>query len=432
MAVLRHLPFGGLLVLLMVSCSGTSSPEHSTNSDGGATGDGGDASTAGTPNIGVLSAGTYHTCVLQHGGSIQCWGAGLRGQLGTGAGVCTDSGGNTYPCSSTTPITVPGIADATAVGAGFEATCALLSSGAVHCWGLNASGQLGDETTGACADEQAWLCSTTPITVSGISNATLLSAGSYHACAILGDGTVQCWGDNLYGDLGDGTRTRSFVPVSVSGITNATLVSAGGGHTCALLGDGTVKCWGYNEGGQLGNTHTGTCVAPGPIVDVTYRCSRTPVTVSDITNATFVTAGRDHSCAILGDGTVKCWGYNSLGQLGDGTTDDSFVPVSVSGITNATIVTAGSLHTCALLTDGTVQCWGDNESGQLGDGTKTDSSTPVSVSGITNAILVSVGGVHTCALLGDGTVQCWGDNENGQLGDGTETDRSTPVTVSGF
>ena len=207
-----------------------------------------------------------------------------------------------------------------------------------------------------------------------------ISAGTYHACARLVSGTVECWGRNDHGELGNGTKTSSPTAVAVSGITNAIGVSAIGepdadDHTCALLAGGTIECWGYNDDGELGN---------GTTTD-----STTPVQVSSITNATQVSAGGFQTCALLSGGTVECWGYNYYGELGNGTKTDSSAPVQVSGITNAIQVSAGGFHTCAVLSDHTVECWGSNAVGELGDGTKTNRSTPVKASGITTAVAVS-------------------------------------------
>ena len=175
-----------------------------------------------------------------------------------------------------------------------------------------------------------------------------------------------------------------------------TSIALGDRHSCALLTNGTMKCWGSNYYGQLG--------------DGTYTDRTTPFCV---------TGGTQHSCAVLTNGTMKCWGRNNHGQLGDGTTTDSTTPVGVSGITTARSIALGDRHSCALLTDGTMKCWGSNYYGQLGDGTTNDRSTPVVVSGITNATSIALGDRHSCALLTNDTMKCWGSNYYGQLGDGS-------------
>ncbi len=360
------------------------------------------------PSGGTVATGSQHACALMSKGTVWCWGSNSIGQFGNG---------NTT--SSSTPVVVSGITSATAIAAGGGHTCAILSNGTVQCWGYNGIGQLGNGTT---------TNSSTPVTVSGITTAAALAAGSQHTCALMSNGTVQCWGDNGQGQLGNGTSTSSFTPVTVSGITTATDISAGINHTCAVLGNGTVQCWGNNGSGKLGN---GTATSSNGII----TSSSTPVTVSGITTATDISAGINHTCAVLGNGTVQCWGSNYSGQLGNGTTTDSSTPVTVSSITTATAIAAGGYlveHSCAVLSNGTVQCWGANAFGQLGNGTTTNSSIPVTVSGTAIASAIATGGAVTCIVLSNGTVQCWGYNAYGQLGNGTTTNSSIPVPVIGL
>src|SRR5439155_1410122 len=196
-------------------------------------------------------------------------------------------------------------------------------------------------------------------------------------------------------------QTQQF---TANGALTPTAVAGGGFHACMRLPDGTVQCWGRNNFGQLGN-------GDGNLAD-----SSVPVAVRGLTTATRVVTGDSHTCALLGDGTVQCWGGGDAGQRGEGAFNDmSTVPGAVVGIGGAVAVTGGFYHTCALLGDGTVQCWGRNAEGQLGDGSSIGTRAPTRVIGITGALAVSGGFQHTCALLSDGTVQCWGRNAEGQL-----------------
>src|SRR2546422_6660158 len=265
---------------------------------------------------------------------------------------------------------------------------------------------------------------TQQFTASGARTPTAVSAGAFFSCVRLSDGTAQCTGRNQFGQLGngDGTFTSSSVPVAVSGLPAATRVATGAEHACALLGDSTVRCWGAGDSGQRG--------------DGTFNNSSTvPVAVGGLTGAVSVVTGGYHTCALLGDGTMWCWGRNADGQLGDGTAGPQCVyttgrcsptPVRVGGITSPAAIAAGGYHTCALLGDGTVWCWGRNGQGQLGDGTITNSSSPVRAGGITGAVAVSGGFYHTRAGLRDGTGQGWGENAEGQLGDGGRGGRASP------
>jgi alpha-tubulin suppressor-like RCC1 family protein len=316
-------------------------------------------------------------------------------------------GHDTARSGRSNPVTPQAVATVATGGEGH--TCALPGNGTVRCWGKGNRGQLGNGSSAS---------SLSPVTVIGISTATSVAAGYEHTCAGLADGTVKCWGANEYGQLGNGTNNPGWTPVTVTGISTATTIVAGSRHTCARLADGTLKCWGDDQAGQIGHG------LPPEAWGTT-----TPATVIGIDTATTIAAGFAHTCAGLADGTLRCWGWNNQGQLGDGTTTDSFVPVTVTGMSTATTVALGGRHSCARLADGTLRCWGDNEYGRLGNGTTTDSFVPVTVTGISTANALAPGSNHTCTALADGTLRCWGRNSLGALGDGTTTDSSTPVTV---
>jgi cysteine-rich repeat protein len=254
-----------------------------------------------------------------------------------------------------------------------------------------------------------------------------IAAGGYacvgdHTCALASTGWVMCWGSNFWGQLGDGTTTDHFTPVDVVGLSSGvSSITAGAGHTCALLTTGGMKCWGYNYAGQLGNGTTTDSYAP---VDVSGLSS----------GVSAISAGMHHTCALLSTGGVKCWGNNDYSQLGDETTTRRLVPVDVSGLSSGVLsITAGDMHTCVVMVGGGVKCWGNNGSYQLGDGTTTTRTTPVEVSGLSSGVsAVALDYSFTCALLLSGGMKCWGENMYGQLGDGTTTQRMTAVDVIGL
>jgi hypothetical protein len=227
-----------------------------------------------------------------------------------------------------------------------------------------------------------------------LGSVTQLMAGGTHVCAVRSDGSVQCWGSNSFGELGDGSVVDRSSPVVVAGLTGVVQVGGGLHFSCAVLVSGSVKCWGDNSAGQLG--------------DGTFTDRSAPVTVTGVSTATQVSSGQgNHVCVRLADATARCWGLNSSGQLGDATTVNRSTPVPVGGLVDVASVATGSGHTCASLAAGTESCWGANASGQLGDGTTTDRLTPVAVAGVSDVAQIAVGRC-TVARCGRGTVTCWG------------------------
>lgn len=357
-------------------------------------------------NIAQIAAGGVHTCALTTAGGILCWGDNSYGQLGTG-----DFN------ASAVPVAVNGLSNGVgAISVGAGSTCALTTTGGILCWGNNSYGQLGDGSTARSSN--------LPVAVSGLSSgvsAIGVSAGS--ACALTTAGGVLCWGDNRYGQLGNRSTVSSNVPVAVVGLNSGvSTLSVGGDHTCALTITGSVLCWGDNHYGQLG---TGS----------TAHNSTVPVTVSSLSSGvSALSTGDSHTCALTTAGAVLCWGYNSAGQLGNGNITPSNLPVAVNGLSaSVSSLSAGGNHTCALLTTGASTCWGENNFGQLGNGQTVASSVPVAVNGLSGGISsLSAGGGHTCGLTTTGNVKCWGNNHAGQLGNGNTALSNVPVAVNGL
>ena len=301
------------------------------------------------------------------------------------------------------------------ISLGGNHACAVTTSSGVKCWGDNAYGQLGDGTTAGRA---------TPADVSGLTTGgASVTAGLRHSCALTASGGAKCWGWNVAGQLGDGTTTDRLVPTDVSGLTGGVAsVVAGGVFTCALTTVGGLKCWGIGGNGQLGNGTTATRLVPTDVTGLTSGVSA-------------VIAGAGHTCALTTAGGVKCWGLNSQGELGDGTGANQTVPVDVSGLASGIKgigTSEQSNTTCAVTVAGGVKCWGDNRFSKLGDGTTNDSTVPLDVPGLPSVAAIAVGTLHVCALTTAGGVKCWGYNANGELGDGTVTTRSSPTDVIGL
>jgi len=304
----------------------------------------------------------------------------------------------------------------TRLTAGGAHSCGLTSDGAAYCWGANATGQLGDNSMTARG---------LPVPVAGALKFASIDAGAEHTCGLTTDAVAYCWGRNDRGQLGDGTTTHRTVPTKVSGSFSFTFITAGGfrlGQTCALIAAGAAYCWGDNELGQLGIGSMD--IVPHPV----------PVPV--LGNVTFVelSAGLGrHTCGRTVAGVAYCWGENSFGALGDGSTSHRTTPTQVAGgITFAQLAPGGFIgHTCALATDGVAYCWGDNEVGAIGDGTTDDRFVPTRVAGGFVWTRLDSGFRHTCGRASSGTFYCWGSNGAGQLGTNSTSPSSAPAKVVG-
>jgi alpha-tubulin suppressor-like RCC1 family protein len=285
-----------------------------------------------------------------------------------------------------------------------EQNCAVMSNRTVECWGSNAYGDLGDGNLALA---------TRPVIVQGLVGVKQVALGFGHTCALLSSGEVGCWGWNANGQLGDGSEHSTVRPVMVQGLADVSQISLGFETSCALLYSGSVKCWGWNFNGELGDGATGT--------------TQTPVTVVGLAGAREVAVGYAHTCAVVARGAVRCWGLNDEGQLGDGGTRQSSSPVAVRGLVGVRGIALGAKHTCAVLVSGEVKCWGWNQFGQLGDGTTVSTQVPVEVSNLNDAIDVSAAYGDSCALLRTHRVRCWGSNEYGQLGTSNRLSTDVPV-----
>jgi alpha-tubulin suppressor-like RCC1 family protein len=341
------------------------------------------------PESGVtsVSVGGGFVCRIVTSGDVECWGGGGNGTLGHG-----------YSMSSQTPIPVADLSSPIVqIAAGGSHTCALATDGGVQCWGTNFHGELGN-------GEQA--PASTVVSVSDLGRATAIAAGGSLSCALLEDGSVSCWGLSGEGWDGSGPGEGVFPPDSilkstvhtpVPGVAGATAIAVGSRHACAIAADERVLCWGDNAFGQLG--------------DGTMERSASGVPVSGELRAQMLATSQDSTCALTTDGELACWGSGFRGQLGyqdDRDHDRSLTPVMLEGLDAVVALDGGAHYFCAVLDDGNVRCWGANGSGMLGDHTEETSLTPVQVQGVSGAVAVSCGTSTVCAILEGEQLQCWG------------------------
>jgi alpha-tubulin suppressor-like RCC1 family protein len=375
------------------------------------------ATTTTLPGVATSSAvvaGQQHTCSLRPNGTVRCWGANDFGQLGNGTTT-----------SSPTPVTVSGLTGVVSLAAGDYFTCAVDNTGHAWCWGLNTDGETGNGGLSTSYD--------TPQAVYNLIDATQITTGSSHACALRSNSKVVCWGDGFSGELGTGATSSADTPRSVVGITTATSVDAGDSFSCARLSSGSVQCWGDDTSGELGDGTNGIALIPR--------------TVQNLTTATSITTGASFACALKSDTTIVCWGENVYGELGNGvalppppqpgdpppTNLNQNLPVAVIGVTAIASIGAGSQHACAVRTAGWVQCWGRDDNSQLGDGALVSRATPAATLPFPdNQLYTTGGGAHTCTTDTTATIRCFGDNTTGQTGTTNNSPVLLPTIVNGL
>ena len=392
---------------------------------------------AASPIIAVGSSATVSVFALDANGSYEFY------------ATATDPAGNVSSCSSSSSGAYAFVISFTAfsmgtIDAGGLHSCAIKSDKTVSCWGKGTQGQLGD---GQGSDSYA------PVTVvseqgdsNDLSDTIQISAGENHSCTLNTSGNIKCWGRGSDGQLGDGLGSGSNIPVTViSGegssqpLGSVVQISSGNFYTCALKSDSTVSCWGANEAYQLGRANTTVVSILHPTVVISDQSDS-----DSLSGVVQISAGGTHSCALLSDGRIKCWGDGGDGRLGDGTTTSRTYPAFVLSAIGSTTplgdiiqVSSGVSHTCALKSDGTVSCWGEGTFGQLGHGLSTSSYYPVTVisgmgsfTALGSVIQIASGDYYSCALKSDGTVSCWGSELQGRLGNASSiSSNNFPVDV---
>jgi alpha-tubulin suppressor-like RCC1 family protein len=390
-------------LLLVVACGGPKTPPNEPSGGGGGAGDDNSPPPAPTGTITSVATGDYLSCNLDHG-AVRCWGT---------------LGDNTGSTDVTSPALVPGDIQFVQLSAYGRTVCGVAADGAGYCWGPNTDGQLGNG--GADAGSK------TPAKLKGTIAFASIAAGDPASCGVATDGTGYCWGDNGYGNVGNGVASTDDVlaPVAVSGGLKWAAIDAGGVFACGLTTDGAIYCWGSNTYGQLGNGK--------PITNTTTDLSKVPSKVVGNQTWKAVTIGQYFACGLTTAGAAYCWGRNDY-QLGNGGSESSSTPVAVQGGLSFTKIDSGRDFTCGLTVAGVAHCWGANVAGQLGAGPDAESlsRTPLPVVGNLRFTAISASSLeHTCGVTADQTaVYCWGRNDHGQLGNGVASGSNTKPTPS--
>ncbi len=385
-----------------------------------------------------IMQGTDDVCARMKDKSVRCWSDKPTPRIVTPsrAGKKKDTPVSAIPPPPPDPSQriVPALRPMLAGAISLGEECAVLADRTVRCWGDNTGGQLGDGSSVSRPQPGP--------AVAGVTNAAMVSRGSYAACAVLTDGSAKCWGDSTEYPLIPGAPRRlhaSAVPIPLKGIAELHVSIH---HACARLTDGRVACWGRNQFSELGDGSK-DLERPEPSFVIGFgRPSPAQRTKEGdaparsngalVTTAQDVSAGGSTTCARMTDGTPRCWGKNADGQLGDGTRDNRSRPVAIPYLSTVTMIRPGNNHTCAIgaqADDGAVFCWGFGLIGELGQGNEDSQRVPVRVPGLTGVKQISMAG-FSCALLADGSVKCWGDYDSG-AGDPAPSGSKSPTLVNG-
>jgi alpha-tubulin suppressor-like RCC1 family protein len=371
------------------------------------------AGTCQAPCVTEVGLGRHFACVLEHDGSVWCSGTNGNGELANGSAGSPNASAFTHALDANGPID-----DATAVCSGYQYACAVRAGGTVSCWGAGGNGQLGDN---AYSDSALGV----QVVDSGgaaITGMSKLACGAYHACALASDGTVWCWGDNYYGELGDNSNVTRATAAQISGLTGVASLQAGHYFVCSLDTGAQLRCWGRNEHGEIGDGASGNLVyAPEAIT---------------LANITAIATGPNHTCALLADTSVMCWGSNTRRWIGTGVSrgTDTLTPTAVltsaggAPYTGASAIALGSVS-CAL-NGNNVDCWGDDVHGQSGNGGAVyphPVMTGTRMLGKVDSIVAHF--AHVCAHQTDDSLLCWGRNEEGEFGDGTFRNYGYPTPL---
>ncbi len=408
----------GLFLVLFISCGSKDEGSAATQSGGQQSVSVPAREVIGITDFSPLSAGGYHTCLLSVSGEVQCWGSGAQGQLGNNALEAAGAPVNVVEnADSSTPLS--GVVQITS---GESHSCALTRDKEVKCWGQEYTQWSIAQSSGK---PQANQDRNAPVKMP-LSGMVAVSAGWSHTCALTERGALKCWGENDYGELGNGTTTNSFAPVDVleaagssTPLSGVVQISVATHLSCALLSGGRVKCWGGNDYGNLGNDSTADSYTPVDVVEASG--SSTP-----LSGVAAVSSSMSRTCALMDSGGVKCWGSGNSGGLGNGADENRKYPVDVlegegssTPLSGVVQVSAGTGHVCALMDSGGVKCWGNGSAGQLGNGGNENSAFPVDVledqngnTLLSDVISISVGMLQNCALTASGLVKCWGGGNN--------------------